>query len=325
MATSKLPQLTKILLLSTLLGFSVLGWGQNLVPNPSFENVTQCPFSFGLESYTSDWVSGRETPDYFNTCATAPWPMVPNNDFGYQQPSTGNAYIGLLTYRSDSSLYTEAATVQLTNPLTIGQKYYISFRVSLTLETSTGSMVANNKMGIQFSTNAYNPSSPSPINNYAHVWTDSIITDSLNWSVVQNTFIADSNYTHLSLGNFFDKPQVDSIVYGSAFGAYYYFDDICVSTDSTECYTVVGIDESSSNSNFSIFPNPANDYVIINDLNIETPYQISIYNSLGQLLYQEEDILTDKKMINLNEYDNGILFIHIKSPKQNLSYKLIKN
>ncbi|MBL4653662.1 MAG: hypothetical protein JKY53_12490 [Flavobacteriales bacterium] len=33
-------------------------YGQNLVPNPSFENVIQCPSSFGLEAYTSDWTNG---------------------------------------------------------------------------------------------------------------------------------------------------------------------------------------------------------------------------------------------------------------------------
>ncbi|MFB0925262.1 MAG: hypothetical protein QMB65_08270, partial [Vicingaceae bacterium] len=140
----------------------------------------------------------RETPDYFNTCATAPFPKVPTNDFGYQQPFTGNAYIGMLTYRSDSSLYTEATTVQLTTPLVMGQTYYVSFKLSLTLESSTGSMAANNKIGVQFSTSAYSPSSPSPINNFAHVWTDSVITDSLNWTSVQGSFLADSNYTHLS-------------------------------------------------------------------------------------------------------------------------------
>ena len=123
--------LTKILLLSTLLGLSVLGWGQNLVPNPSFENVIQCPFSLGLETYTSNWKSARETPDYFNTCASSSVAEVPSNNFGYQQPCTGNAYMGMLTYRSDSSLYTEAATVQLTSPLSIGQIYYVSFRLSL--------------------------------------------------------------------------------------------------------------------------------------------------------------------------------------------------
>ena len=93
-----------------LFTIAVNGLAQNLVPNPSFENYTQCPFSLGLEAYVSDWKSARETPDYFNTCATTPNADVPSNVVGYQEPYIGNAYIGMLTYRSDSSLYTEAAS-----------------------------------------------------------------------------------------------------------------------------------------------------------------------------------------------------------------------
>lgn len=304
---------------------SYTSFSQNLVPNPSFENVTECPFALGLEDFTSDWVSGRASPDYFNTCSIADAAMVPNNFYGYQIPLIGDAYIGMLTYRYDTSIYTEAATAQLTSPLTTGQKYFISFRISLALDASTSSMAANNKMGIQFSKRAYSPSSPAPINNYAHLWTDSVITDSLNWMSIRGTFIADSNYTHLSLGNFFDFSQMDSVIYGDAFGAYYYFDDVCVSTDSTECFTTVVTEEVSPvNSWFSIYPNPAIEEINVEVNNLKLPYGLTIYNSLGQLLYEEDSILTNSKKVKISEFENGVLFIHIKTQSQFISYKLIK-
>jgi hypothetical protein len=303
---------------------SVLFAQINLVPNPSFENVIQCPFAFGIEDYVSDWKSARETPDYFNSCATWWGASVPTNIYGHQQAYTGNAYIGMLTYRSDSSIYTEAASVQLNSDLTLGSTYYVSFKVSLALENSTGSMAANNKIGIQFSTTDYFPSNPIPINNFAHVWTDSIITDTLNWTIIKGSFVADSTYTHLNLGNFFDKQYMDSITYGGVFGAYYYFDDICVSTDSTLCYQTVGLNEIQSNQFlFNIYPNPVTDYFNVNQP-FKEPYDLIIYNSLGQQLYQEKNIITNNKTINTTSFTKGILFIIIKTNKQTINYKLLK-
>lgn len=299
------------------------GMGQNLVPNPSFENVTQCPFSLGLEAYVSDWKSARETPDYFNTCATSSIADVPSNNFGYQQPYMGNAYIGMLTYRADSSLYTEAASVQLTTPLTIGQTYYVSFRLNLTIDNFTESNSANNKIGIQFSTVEYSPSNPSPINNFAHVWSDSIITDTLNWSVIKGSFVADSNYSYLSLGNFFDKQFVDSIVYGSNFGAYYYFDDVCVSTDSSLCYQNVGVNEYMQNLNISVYPNPVVNYLTIENSKSSIPYSVSIFNSLGQIIYREE-LLYGDNIINTEQFSSGLLTVEIQSENKKSHYKLLK-
>lgn len=308
-----------------LFTMAVNGLAQNLVPNPSFENVTQCPFAFGLEAFTSDWKSARRSPDYFQSCATVWYANVPSNGYGFQKAyNNGNAYIGMLTYRSDSSLYTEAASVQLTTPLSIGQTYYVSFRLSLTLDDITESNSANNKIGIQFSTIEYSPSNPSPINNFAHVWSDSIITDTLNWSVIKGSFVADSNYTYLSLGNFFDKPFIDSIVYGTNFGAYYYFDDVCVSIDSTLCYQNVGVNEYYKQLlNVSVYPNPIVNYVTIENIKNSTPYSVSIFNSLGQIIYKEE-MLNGINIINTEKFSRGLLTIEIQSENKKSHYKLLK-
>lgn len=314
----------RLIILLLCLGSS-LSFGQNLVPNPSFENMTQCPFSFGLEAYTSDWKSARETPDYFHSCVSwTGWePSVPTNGYGYQEPYfSGNAYLGMLTYRSDSSIYTEAASVQLTSPLTIGATYYVSFKVSLTLESSSGSLAANNKIGVQFSNVDYYPSNPAPINNFAHVWTDSIITDTLNWTTVKGSFTADSAYSFLNLGNFFDKQNMDSIIYGSAFGAYYYFDDICVSADSNTCYSSVGLYELDK-TKFSIYPNPVVSQFNIKNTEGSEIYNVSIFNSVGKLLYTNQ-MLSGTTTINCEQFGDGLLNIRIESDNTVLNYKLLK-
>ncbi|MDO9001492.1 MAG: T9SS type A sorting domain-containing protein [Bacteroidota bacterium] len=296
----------------------------NLVPNPSFENVAQCPFSFGLEAYTTDWKSARATPDYFNSCSSWSGASTPTNGYGYQLANSGNSYIGMLTYRSDSSIYSEAASVQLTNPLILGQTYYVSFRLSLTLDDFTESNTANNKIGVQFSTVDYLPSNPLPINNFAHVWSDSIITDTLNWSIIKGSFVADSNYTHLSLGNFFDKPYVDTIIYGTNFGGYYFFDDVCVSTDSVLCYSSVGINEyNNKDLNITVYPSPVINYVTIKNNKATTPYDVTVINSLGQIIYKEQK-LYGIGTINAEQFDNGVLTIEIKFENKKSYYKLIK-
>lgn len=316
----------KSLLLYTVFFFSaVVGYGQNLVPNPSFEYTVGCPFSFGLEAYVQDWKSARETPDYFNSCSTWSGASIPINDYGYQSANSSNAYIGMLTYRSDSSIYTEAAGIQLSQPLQIGVKYYVSFQLSLTLENTTGSMAANNKIGVQFSTTEYSVSKQIPVNNFAHVWTDSIISDTINWSTVSGSFIADSAYSYLNLGNFFDKPFVDSLIYGATFGAYYYFDNVCVSSDSLTCNQVqTGIKQiRSSLPSINIYPNPVTAYFHIDKNNTQS-YDLVIYNKFGQKLYEEKNITVSNKRIDTTEFDSGLLLINIKTKNESFNYKLLK-
>ncbi|MES2588071.1 MAG: T9SS type A sorting domain-containing protein [Bacteroidota bacterium] len=275
--------------------------------NPSFENVSECPFSLDLEAYTSDWKSARESPDYFNTCSTSSVADVPNNNFGYQQPYSGNAYIGMLTYRSDSCLYTEAASVQLISPLLIGQTYYVSLRVNLTIDNITESNSANNKIGVQFSRVNYSPNSPSPINNFAHIWSDLIITDTLNWTIISGSFVSDSVYNYLNLGNFFDKPFVDTITFGTVFGAYYFIDDVCVSTDSlyTVNYSYTSINENENN-RFKISPNPVSDILILENIHKTMSYEI--FDIIGNLI-DKNNIDKSNNSIDVSKFPNGIYYL----------------
>lgn len=104
----------------------------NLVPNPGFEQYSQCPDEVNdlnpVDQVTkaTGWSSYRDTPDYFNTCAptsssTTALVSVPYNGCGYQVPASGNAYCGLSSYVTNT-LYREYLGAQLTSSLTIGQK-----------------------------------------------------------------------------------------------------------------------------------------------------------------------------------------------------------
>ena len=75
----------------------------NLVPNPSFEEVIECPeyeLSGGNIHQTNYWQNGNlRSPDFFHACANEEGPFfVPENSWGLQNPLTGDAYAGIYPF-----------------------------------------------------------------------------------------------------------------------------------------------------------------------------------------------------------------------------------
>ncbi|MCB0640094.1 MAG: hypothetical protein KDC44_00575 [Phaeodactylibacter sp.] len=105
---------------------------QNLVPNPSFENNTGCPFTGGQINLAVPWISpSTATPDYLNACSTISGLSTPGNFAGTETPLTGQAYAGMILYGPLISNYREYLQVQLSAPLVAGRCYEVSFNVSL--------------------------------------------------------------------------------------------------------------------------------------------------------------------------------------------------
>lgn len=317
----------KVLYAIAFIAMINFGSGQNLVPNPSFEDTVSCPWNKSQISYATGWTNYSGSVDYYNSCAGGAFVSVPENVYGYQSATDGNAYAGIVTYAYNDTIYSSREVIggQLLTSLTIGQKYFVSFKASFSPNNfETG--IAANKMGVLFSTAPYNPSNNRPpVNNFAHVYTDSIITDTINWTMISGSFVADSAYDYLSIGNFFENPSTDTIVFNSdtlnGCCSYYYIDDVRVSTDSNFVYT--GIQEEPLKYHFNIYSNPSNDYFQINKTFVEK-YDLIIYNSLGQQLFEEKSIAIDNKTINTTSFNKGVLFITIKSNKQTINYKLLK-
>jgi hypothetical protein len=267
---------------------------QNLVPNPSFEIYSACPD--GINSGNPDqilkasgWQSTLVTPDYFHVCAPqSSMVSIPNNFAGSQFARSGNGYCGLHCY-SPSILTREAISAQLLSPLTIGQKYFLTLHLCHA-NNNPYSCFGINKIGVLFSTIQYSTSAPPPINNFAHLYDTTIVTDSINWTKISGSFIADSMYQYINLGNFFDDSNTDTAnVCGiSNGGSYYYIDDLCVSSDSLTCQTV-GIGEL-SDQELTFFPNPFIQSITLtldNNMPIEEFY---MYNSIGESVYSLRNI-----------------------------------
>lgn len=101
---------------------------QELVPNGSFENMTKLPTKETNHIFcTENWVVPSVTnADYYNRAAKGLWGGVPLNEFGKQEPRTGNAYAGFCI-QSDILEYIEVA---LTQPMEKGKDYNVEFYIS---------------------------------------------------------------------------------------------------------------------------------------------------------------------------------------------------
>src|SRR5690554_3602237 len=120
-------------LLTFLIFVATVVIGQNLVPNPSFEEYLECPFSTAeLDNQVIDWYSWQMTPDFFHPCSDEMdgFVGVPENVWGYQWPITGEAYAALITYEDHNPGGREYIAAQLNDDLIPGQTYYLMFHVS---------------------------------------------------------------------------------------------------------------------------------------------------------------------------------------------------
>ena len=195
-----------IILLPVLLITIITAQTQNLVPNPSFEDTIYCPYVGEMDA-VKDWHSYSASPDYYNICADFQF-GVPLNAWGYQLPAEGDAYCGMLIYNNyafppdPDTLFRKMLGTELVVPLIINKKYYVSLKASL----SSPDFCASNNIGVLFSTvphvDTEQINSTWDLQNFAHINSQSIVTDTLNWTNVSGSFIADSAYRYIVIGNF---------------------------------------------------------------------------------------------------------------------------
>lgn len=231
---------------------------QNLVPNPSFELADTCPYtpSFNVGGRPLYWNRWDQSPDYFHACAGDLGGVdtlldVPSNGFTWQYAHDGDAYVGMTCF--EPSDFREHVGAPLIEPLVVGQTYYVSYWVNLATEGSYWeTRWACNNQGVLFTMNEHlwsgqTGSGPEfAPRNYAHVNNPTIITDTANWTLVSGSFVADSAYQYIVLGNFFNNAQSDTVHFTPglpSLAAYYLYDAICVSSTPGECPTATGLPE----------------------------------------------------------------------------------
>jgi hypothetical protein len=309
----------------------VFCYAQNLVPNPSFEQYTICPDnpSSPLVDEVSrciGWSTFSETPDYYNACADSiSYVNVPYTFGGYHQAASGNAFCGMICTCTTIPNYREIIGCHLTSPLQNGKTYYISFKVSMSYGGLMGNYVASNGIGIKFTTKQNSYNNPIPIDNSPIIYSSSIITDSVNWITISGSFIADSAYEYLAIGNFFDDNHTDTLLLGPVkFRSYYFVDDICVSNESESC--LINVTDNLMNNGFEIFPNPTHNIIYIKSFKCIT--SINLYDITGELLFtleNNEKNMTGIYKIDCSQFKPGIYFITILNNNLKSTKKIIIN
>lgn len=207
---------------------------QNLVPNPSFEDYSQCPNNQDQLDRAVGWFKPTaNSSDYYNACYTGSalfHPSVPINYVGYQNARTGNAYAGFCNYYYCSNCR-EYISAQLTQPLEANARYCVSFYVSL----ADSSLDGIAPIGAYFSNTQINDQ--STISNLPFIpqisSTLQPLNDTMNWMLITGSFIANGGESYIIIGTFSPDSQitVDTIRdNGQPIQqfAYYYIDDVSV-------------------------------------------------------------------------------------------------
>lgn len=214
--------LLRIFMLSLfLIGNRILTIAQNLVPNPSFETLSDCDLYLNEFQKVNEWKGYHFTPDIFHSCSESPLMSVPNNVYDSQMAATGKAYAGILTWHRDFD--NELIGAKLLQKLRKGQKYRVSMKVS---HASTHSQYVANSLGILFTNspdNAFNC-------NQAHFFIREVITESDIWATYTSEIEANEDYQYIMIGNFFQKEKtlVQKTGGGMFPAAFYFIDDIAV-------------------------------------------------------------------------------------------------
>lgn len=203
----------------------------NLLANPGFETITQCPGGFGWIYVAAPWdMPTLGTSDCLNACAVGPFaPGVPASPVGFQAAHAGSGYAGFILYSTWSGPhYREYIQSPLTSPLVANQTYTFGFWVSL----ADSSMWALDRIGAYFSVGAvgpvndwlplpYTPQVESPAFNY--------LTNASGWTYVSGSFVAAGGEDHVTIGNFHDDATTNVLTMGGARqDAYYFVDDMTV-------------------------------------------------------------------------------------------------
>jgi len=244
------------LITSTNLGFS-----QELLRNPSFENncyaINYSPFTnaactewdifFSNPNPYLDYNSSYyfTTNGFFHDTCNAYNTTVPLSNYGNQMPRTGNAYTGIYTFNNDTESFIQNArnfaNQKLSKILIDEARYDVLFYISLSnfynvfnnslqvLFSDTFPYVKRTPQGTLLNLESYHPQVNFQILGYQLNMVDS-------WQLLKGSFIANGTEEFMTIGNYKNNDHSDTNYWGGGkpFGycghswnhSYYFIDDV---------------------------------------------------------------------------------------------------
>jgi len=224
-----------------LLGFiSIRLCAQNLVPNPSFEELSRCPHSFSTDKkdfIVPGWESPTNgTPDHFHGCS---WGEadVPFNWAGSANARTGKGYAGMYVWNKpyDDKNYREYIQCELAEPLVTGEVYKLEFYYKL----ASHSVYAIDRIGFVLTTTRlkYEHDQLIDIVPTLSILKESSLTSATGgWERAVLEYKAAGGERYVTIGNFFSNKKTKNTRLPHRIGknpmltssSYYFIDDVSV-------------------------------------------------------------------------------------------------
>ena len=233
---------------------------QNLVPNSSFEEYSDCPNSTGEIELALGWTGISGWPDYYHECGTNGL-GVPVNRAGGGYARTGQAYSVVALWSGNAGNGRYYLFRELSSPLSAGISYHAEFYVTM-LDSL---WYATKNIGIHFSSVPYSNNVNEMLNHTPQVsYSDTGFLDNkIRWVGVSGSFTAAGGERYLAIGNFDSDFETDTaFVQGGGSGVAhpvsywhesgYFIDDVSLVPDSI----YLTMDDVETQEGIELYPNP---------------------------------------------------------------------
>jgi len=240
----------RTLLLLCICLLTLSSFAQNLVLNPSFENLKK-EKNKGFSNHKDfnenvlHWTSPtKATTDYINTNPEIK-PKQIKTEFselyttGFFPPKSGEKMTGIHTYGYASSAYCSAMTDgeireylqgTLAKPLEVGKEYFVRFWVAV-----SNNQMSTNNIGVYFSETQIDNDDCYRLEFTPHVNESKVLEFKKNgWSMVSGKFIAKEPFQYFIIGNFFSNKETKTNSKKMPSSIYVYIDDVYVSETLTK-------------------------------------------------------------------------------------------
>lgn len=286
----------KLLWNISFLLFGLPFWGQNLIPNGSFEDtISDCYYQRWVDpgtaffSMAQSWFSpNKGTPDLKAPDGNCPYTGTNFGSTGVNVLATdGNNYAAFYTYDTNdlNSDFREYIGIQLSSSL-LPLEYCLEFDIRL-----MPASLFSTSIGVLMTSDSINMSSNTNIEIEPTIQIGSPYVDT-NWTRVKNRFVANGNEEFIYFGNFYND---DNSMISANPGGSYSFSFYCIDNISL----ILCPDQ--FDNHLIVYPNPSNGDVIYTQQFSDTTYEVSLYNNLGQIVryrqfdsgYHEGELFSD--------------------------------
>lgn len=296
--------------LFSIASFVLFGlFGQAQLVNRSFENSDTWPTNLGQYMLVNGWSNAASltaSPDYYHVLGTSAADL-PETPFAMVNAYKGDAIMGFIATGVKYTNEREYISTKFTNPLVVGKKYVISFKITNGTKTAVSTAgLATDNVGLLFTVDEATQVGNSPILMTPQLVNNGVLF-SRDWIQLEFEFVADQPYHYMTLGVFGNddnKNIIDAESSNSSY-AYYFVDDFFMSPIATPDRPIEdpreknppiipGVDPSALQQDFQV-PNaftPNNDGV--NDVFFPVSeriksYTLSVYNRWGEKVFYSED------------------------------------